>query len=205
MPVPPGKKGLSPYALHVKRWSNCTRCELCRGRRKVVLARGTIPAPILFCGEAPGISENALGRPFVGPAGKLLDLIIKESIGDRYPYCITNLVGCFPKNAKETKDHAPPKEAIEACRPRLVELVRTVKPRLIVLVGKLAKQAGLCEDEFGDTPSGYETHRCSWMQGEPLYFADIIHPAAILRMDVSQKGLAIQRAIVTVADAVAEI
>lgn len=175
------------YQKHCKRWKECKRCLLCKRRKRVVLARGMVPAPVLFCGEAPGDSENLLpgNRPFVGPAGKLLDRIIERAIDGQYDYALTNLVACIPIGADGNKLQEPPAEAIEACAPRLREFMKLSKFRVLVRVGKLATK---------------------WLPNQADRMSiDIIHPAAILRMDASQKGLAIQRSIVTISDAVDEL
>jgi hypothetical protein len=116
-----------------------------------------------------------LGRPFIGPAGKLLDRLIEQAWDGQYDYAITNLVGCIPLDNNNTKTAEPPEEAIKACEKRLEELVKISRATVLIKVGKLAEQ----HVDFFDIPS-----------------VAIVHPAAILRMDVSQQGLAIQRAIV---------
>jgi len=174
----------SPWRKHVAKWKGCRRCPLADQRTMAVLARGRIPAPILFVGEAPGASEDVLGKPFAGPAGKLLDQIIEVALDGQYDYCITNLVACFPREAKEDGTHEPPDEAIAACRPRLEEMLELVRPSLVVCVGKLARK----HLPKVEVPS-----------------VEILHPAAILRADVAQRGLLVQRAIVTLSDAVGEI
>jgi uracil-DNA glycosylase len=68
------------WSAHVDDWKDCTRCPLHTVRSNVVLARGSIPCDILFVGEAPGRSEDALGKPFVGPAGILLDEMIEDAL-----------------------------------------------------------------------------------------------------------------------------
>lgn len=179
---------MTPYERHRKIWNKCKRCELHRQRRNVCLARGSVPCDVLFIGEAPGVSEDVLGRPFVGPAGKLTDRIIEEALGESHLRCaLTNLVACFPREAKEEGNNEPPEVAIEACARRLKAFVGLCKPKLIVYVGKLAAKHGKLSVDT-DCP-----------------FVEIIHPAAILRMDVSQQGLAFQRAVVTIADAVEEL
>ena len=184
------------YQQHKSRWKGCRLCQLCDQRKRVCLARGSVPATVLFVGEAPGASEDVTGKPFMGPAGKLLDLIIERSEPtllpeDHYTYALTNLVGCFPREAKQDPDspNEPPDWAIESCAPRLEELARLCQPELVVAVGKLSKKwlkllfpKGLGEQDG----------------------ISLVHPAAILRTDVSQRGLAIQRSIVTLADAVGE-
>ena len=172
----------SRYSLHVEKWRNCKRCLLWEKRLKVVLCRGNIPAPVLIIGEAPGASEDVHGVPFFGPAGHLLDQIIKEANPNKVPICITNLVGCMPKGEHGGKLGEPPEESIRACAPRLAEVVDMCRPKLVVLVGKLS--AKWCPK----LPKGTKA-------------ISLIHPAAVLRLDVSQQGLAIRRCIVTLADA----
>lgn len=174
---------MTPWKKHVAKWSDCQLCPLHEVRLKVVLARGKLPCDVLFIGDAPGPNENVIGDPFVGPAGNLLDHFIdKAGYGD-LRLGFTNLIGCFPKGEDGTKYVDPPKESILACLPRLKELVGMAKPRMVVAVGKIADK---------------------WLPkvvtaGLPC--VAITHPGAILRMDVSVKGLAIQRAIVTLIDA----
>ncbi len=173
---------MTPYQKHKKRWVNCKKCDLHKRRKRVVLARGKIPADILFIGEAPGASEDVLGKPFVGPAGKLLDQIIERSLDGHWDYALTNLVACIPLDENGRKMGEPSEEYIEACRPRLDEFVALCKPKAIIRVGKLA-------DKWTPIVSG-------------CHEASILHPAAILRMDLSQRGLAVRRCIVTISDAV---
>lgn len=168
-----------------------------------MLCRGRLPAPVLFIGEAPGPSEDVLGVPFIGPAGHLLDRIIEASIGSRFSYALTNLIACIPTGEEGDKIAIPPEEAIAVCRPRLQELVWFARPRLIVLVGALAKKHIPDEASLSTTKNGVVHH---WLaKGESLRFVEMVHPAAILRADISQRGLAIQRCIVTLEDAVAEL
>lgn len=163
------------FAEHKAKWKDCKLCPLHEKRTHVVLLRGQIPCDVLFVGEAPGAGEDTTGRPFIGPAGRLLDQIIEESLKGQYTYALTNLVGCIPIGEEGSKTAEPPKEAIVACAPRLIEITKMCRPSLVVLVGTLSKK------HFPLT--GYRT-------------TAIIHPAAIIRMDMSQKGLAVQRTIV---------
>jgi len=192
------------YSAHVRSWSECRRCHLHKGREQVVLARGQVPCDVLFLGEAPGESENVLGRPFVGPAGKLLDLIVrraipavvvngKSSLTDfrelGFLSCaFTNLVACMPCEGGE-KATEPDDAAIKACTPRLQEFVRLADPRLIVCVGSLAR-------DWLDPK-----YRGSISFHREIPMAAIRHPASILRMSAVQMGLEIQRCVVTIANA----
>jgi len=168
---------MTPYQKHKAQWKDCSRCSLGSQRCKVVLASGKIPCDILFIGEAPGISEDTIGKPFVGPAGRLLRKMIANGLSPKTRYCLTNLVACYPREAKEQGINEPPDECICACRKRLREFVRLCKPRGIVLVGKLAAKH---------------------VSGRPMEFVEILHPAAILRMDPSQQPLAIRRCILAI-------
>lgn len=187
---------MTSYQKHKKRWSSCKKCDLYYHRKHVVLTRGKVPADVLFIGEAPGASEDVLGVPFVGPAGKLLDRIIERSLDGQWDYALTNLVACIPLDEGGRKAGEPSEECIEACAPRLQEFIGLCKPRLVIAVGRLAEKK--------------LTHYKKWEIGmlsrtHPLDLIDIIHPAAILRMDISQRGLAVQRSIVVISDAVDEL
>lgn len=141
------------YAAHVDQWKDCVLCPLCSIRRRTVFSRGNLPADVLFIGEAPGPSEDSLGKPFVGPAGKVLDLILEKTLESlpqetliggvvRHPrFCITNATLCYPGRDSKGTIKAPGKEAIKACNPRLVEFVELVSPKLIVRLGNVAKSA----------------------------------------------------------------
>jgi len=169
----------------------------------VCIARGSVPADILLIGDAPGPSEDIIGRPFIGPAGKLLDAIVGQVFDGQFDLCFTNLVGCMPINEDSgTKFTEPSKECIKACNPRLIELIRLVKPKAVVLVGKVAKQSIIGQADFADLPEG----NCSWLRkNEYIWFADIIHPAVILRMDLSQQSLAIRRCVASLEDLTAHL
>lgn len=135
------------YQRHRKKWIDCKRCDLCESRTKVVLGpqkHGRIPAPILFIGEAPGASEDVIGYPFIGPAGKLLDIIIERAIDGQHDYAMTNLIACIPKDDEGKKTKEPPDYAIKECQPRLIEFINMCSPDLIVCVGKLATKYVPC-------------------------------------------------------------
>lgn len=171
------------YRTHLNKWFNCRRCASLR-KKQVVLLRGKIPAPILFVGEAPGVSEDVIGIPFVGPAGKLLDRMLEEGLDGQVDYCITNLVACIPRVIGEDKMEAPTEESIYNCRERLEEVFTICNPVATVAVGKLAEK--WLPSNFGENQLGK--------------MFSVIHPAAILRLDISQKSLAIQRNIVTISE-----
>lgn len=170
---------------HVAKWRDCKLCPLCHQRDRIVLAKGVLPADVVVVGEAPGASENVIGLPFVGPAGRLLEQIVERAVPSTVPVAYCNLVACFPAEAKARGDNEPTHKEIVACRPRLEEFIHLCNPRLIVCVGGLA--------------AGYVRRETF----EGVRFTDIDHPAFILRMPLAQKGMAVQRAIVVVRNAVA--
>lgn len=158
-------------ANHETNWSNCKRCPLGRTADTHVLYRGSIPAQVLFIGEAPGYAEDAVGKPFVGQSGKLLDKIIFETHRRtllRYTYCITNVVACVPwKNPDpipggDFEVRPPSKEEAAACSPRVLELIELCQPTAIVTLGKPAAKY------VPSSPEKYE--RC-----------ELVHPAFLLR------------------------
>ncbi len=185
---------MTDWQVHVQQWAGCTRCELARGRRRpVVLGKGQLPADVFFCGEAPGQSEDVLGDPFEGPAGHLLDWIIRQAVPPSVTYAIGNLVGCLPRDEGGSKVAQPPEEAIQACKPRVQDLVRMCQPRLIVRVGKLA------------TDYLTQGYKYSVKLPDPVPpMVDILHPAAILRMPYAARRGARQRCVVVVRNAVEE-
>jgi uracil-DNA glycosylase len=181
---------MTRFELHVHEWKDCRRCELWTGRKNVVIARGSIPADVVFVGEAPGDSEDVSGAPFVGPAGLLLDGIVRKALPEGTTSAFINLVGCFPFAAKRTADHKPPEEAIKACLPRVSDFIDLADPKLIVTVGKLA--TGWLDSQRRD----------SVKLVRPVPTFEIAHPAAILHANVSMQGLMVQRCVVTLANAV---
>ena len=183
---------ISLYAAHAERWRFCTGCALHERRQRVVLYRGAVPCDVLFVGEAPGESEDVLGKPFAGPAGQLLDEQIRAALaGFKTPYRIgyTNLVACIPKGNDGRKFAEPDDTHIKSCSARVVEIVGIAKPRLIVYVGKLA--------ESWLTP-GYK-HSIKIPETRA---AKIIHPAAILRASYDQREFLSRQAIITLRNAV---
>jgi DNA polymerase len=196
---------LPTFADHAARWGACNRCELAAQRTSVVLARGTVPADVLIVGEAPGDSEDMLGMPFVGAAGHLLDGILTSAGFGRVRWVMTNLVACYPRDAKQAakrgdrENSEPPDAAIKACGPRLQEFARIAdgrrgRLRLVVAVGTLAR------DWLDEKRRGHVTlHR-------PIRRIDIRHPAGILRAQTEAlKSQMTMRATVTLANALEEV
>jgi uracil-DNA glycosylase family 4 len=118
-----------------EKWSSCQRCPLGAGRTKLVYGEGHPQPELLIVGEAPGESEDLSGVPFVGEAGIILRRSLRSAkvgLADVTTY-IANTVACRPP-----KNRKPEKTEREACLPRLLELVRILRPRVILLLGGTA-------------------------------------------------------------------
>jgi len=122
----------------------CTKCKIASFRNKIVIGRGSIPADILFIGEAPGKSENATGKPFIGRAGKLLDSMILDACnlsGSReHKYYITNTVLCRPTDSFSGDNRPPTGEEVLNCKKNLDTIISSVKPKIVIFIGKIAKE-----------------------------------------------------------------
>lgn len=120
-------------------WKDCQRCPLSKNRNRVVQFRGIIPARILFVGEAPGQSEDEVGRPFCGPAGSLFDEMIAECGIEDGDFTVINILGCIPYNDACNAVRKPEKAEIRACRPRFIELLAHIRAKHVVLMGDTAE------------------------------------------------------------------
>lgn len=137
---------MTPLDEHVNMddWRNCQRCGLCQFRRKVVIGHGPCPARILMIGDAPGKAEDALGLPFVGPSGRLLESGLKDAMKQaglvfRPSIFITNTVGCrTPANEPGGLHREPTPEEVNACSERVLLTAEAVNPEVVVLLGDVA-------------------------------------------------------------------
>jgi uracil-DNA glycosylase len=133
----------------IRKWKNCQRCPLHLNARHHVLYRGSIPAELLLIGEAPGKTEDKLGKPFIGRSGELLTVALQRlSVAS---YCITNVVCCIPlkpnpslefDQTREEQQIRPPfPHEAQACSPHIKELIELCQPKLVGLLGKAAEQS----------------------------------------------------------------
>ena len=150
--------------------ASCTRCRLAEGRRSVVFGMGSADADLMFIGEGPGAQEDRQGLPFVGPAGELLTKIIQAIDLRREDVYIANVVKCRPPGNRD-----PQPDEVAACRDWLHDQIETVKPRVIVMLGKVAAQTLLGSDETLGRMRG-TWHRVRGVDARATY-----HPAALLR------------------------
>ena len=118
----------------------CTRCDLYRDATQVVFGEGPVPAPIMLVGEQPGDQEDKAGRPFVGPAGRLLDEALAEAGIDRSTVYVTNAVKHFKWEARGKRriHKTPGAREVAACTYWLDREVAAVAPTVLVALGATA-------------------------------------------------------------------
>jgi uracil-DNA glycosylase len=123
--------------------SECTACHLYKRATQTVFGEGPKSAPIMLVGEQPGDYEDVAGKPFVGPAGKIMDEALQEAGIDRKEVYVTNAVKHFKwePRGKRRIHQKPNSREIAACRPWLETELRLVKPNLVVCLGATAAQA----------------------------------------------------------------
>ena len=121
---------------------HCTACHLYKRATQTVFGEGPKSASIMLVGEQPGDSEDGAGKPFVGPAGKIMDQALEEAGIDRKEVYVTNAVKHFKwePRGKRRIHQKPNSREIAACRPWLEAELRIVKPKLVVAMGATAAQ-----------------------------------------------------------------
>ncbi|HEV7922953.1 MAG TPA: UdgX family uracil-DNA binding protein [Thermoanaerobaculia bacterium] len=158
--------------------AECKACDLWRIGTQTVFGEGPAKAVVMFIGEQPGDKEDLAGRPFVGPAGALLDKALEEAGIDRKQVYLTNVVKHFKwePRGKRRIHKKPNGEEITACRPWLDAEIRLIKPRAIVCLGATAAQA-VIGSKF----------KVSVQRGQRVvsdladYVTATVHPSSILR------------------------
>ena len=111
----------------------CEKCKLCETRTKAVPGKGRFDADVIFVGEAPGRNEDMYGEPFVGAAGKRLDMILEDTGINREDVYITNIVKCRPP-----KNRVPLKQEEEACNDFINQEIEIINPKIICVMGNTA-------------------------------------------------------------------
>lgn len=167
--------GAMTWEALIEYCNHCQKCALAQGRKNVVIGRGNRGAPILFVGEGPGAQEDEQGVPFVGQAGKLLDLALEACGFPPDCYYIANIVKCRPPQNRN-----PLREEAEACMPYLREQFKLIQPKIVVCLGSVASTALIGPD------AKITAVRGTWIEKKGTYFTATFHPAAILR-DESKK------------------
>lgn len=158
--------------------ANCKACDLWKLGTQTVFGEGSTTARVMMVGEQPGDKEDLKGRPFVGPAGAILDKALAAAGIDRKDVYVTNIVKHFKwePRGKRRLHKKPNSLEISACRPWLEAEVKVVKPEVVVLLGATAAQ-GILGSQFRVTKQ-----RGQWVQSNiaPLVKATV-HPSSILR------------------------
>jgi len=159
----------------------CRRCKLCEGRSTIVFGSGNPRAELVVIGEGPGADEDALGEPFVGRSGKLLDRMLAAA-GLAGRAFVTNTVYWRPPG---NRTPAPAEQMI--CAPFVERTIQLVAPRLLLLVGGASAKAMLKRDE------GILSLRGRWFEwrsedgGLEIPALPTLHPAFLLRQPAAKK------------------
>jgi uracil-DNA glycosylase family 4 len=150
--------------------SSCERCRLSRERRNIVFGEGVSDARLVFVGEAPGVEEDVKGKPFVGPAGRLLTDIIRAMGLAREEVYICNIVKCHPPGNRD-----PERDEIQMCLPFLRAQISLIRPEIICSLGRVSAQS-LVDRDFKITRDRGQWHKFYGIPVMPTY-----HPAYLLR------------------------
>ena len=158
--------------------ADCKRCDLWKTGTQTVFGEGKQTSTVMFVGEQPGDKEDLAGRPFVGPAGALLDKALGEAGIDRSRVYVTNVVKHFKWEPRgKRRIHKKPNALeIAACRPWLQSEIDVVKPRVIICLGSTAAQAVI-------SPKFKVSIQRGQFVKSPLaqFVTATVHPSSILR------------------------
>jgi uracil-DNA glycosylase family 4 len=175
VPIPPGiYSSMEQIKIHC---NQCYRCDLGTTRTNAVVGRGNPHADLMIVGEGPGQNEDETGLPFVGKAGQLLDKILESVQLTEEDVFIGNIVKCRPP-----ENRTPTQDEMDACRPYLLEQIRMVDPKIIMLSGASAVR-GLIGDKRGITKI-----RGEWIEWEGRLCMPVFHPAYLLRNQSRERG-----------------
>ena len=148
----------------------CRKCKLCSTRTNTVFGEGNEKAKVMFIGEGPGADEDIQGRPFVGKAGKLMNNAF-DMIGiKRDEVYIANIIKCRPPHNRD-----PEEDEIQGCINYLRNQVIIIKPKIIVLLGRISLQTILGKDKKITESRG------KWQEKKGIFYMSTWHPAALLR------------------------
>ncbi|MGB6300129.1 MAG: uracil-DNA glycosylase [Rivularia sp. (in: cyanobacteria)] len=169
VPIPPGT--YQTMMELAQDCNNCHRCQLGETRQNVVVGRGNLQASIMIIGEAPGQNEDETGLPFVGRAGQLLEKILASvKLDSEKDVYIANINKCRPPDNRN-----PTAGEIKACKPYLLEQIRLVDPKIILLTGATALKGLLAEKQ------AISKIRGKWIEWEGRSCMPIFHPSYLLR------------------------
>lgn len=148
--------------------AGCKLCALGETRRSIVFGEGNPRAGLMLVGEAPGEKEDETGKPFVGPAGRILNKILDEVGIRREDTYITGVVKCRPP-----KNRLPKKAELTACVPFLEKQMRLITPRIIVCLGSLATKTLI------DPKAKITEVRGRWFEKGNIKMMPTYHPASV--------------------------
>ena len=166
--------------------AHCTACPLYRNTTQTVFGEGPARARLMLVGEQPGDQEDLAGKPFVGPAGKLLDRALADAGIDRKEVYVTNAVKHFKFTPRgKRRLHAKPNAAeIEACHPWLARELDATAPEIVVALGATAAQSLSGKSVAITKLRGRETR---WADGRRGFAT--VHPSYLLRIpDAASKA-----------------
>lgn len=149
------------------RAAGCKRCALGETRRSVVFGEGNLGAGLMLVGESPGEKEDETGKPFVGPAGRILNKILAEVGIRREDIYITGVVKCRPP-----KNRLPNKAEVGACVSFLKQQIELIRPKIIVCLGSLATKTLL------DPKAKITEVRGKWFDQGGIKIMPTYHPAS---------------------------
>ena len=156
--------------------AGCNRCRLCEKRTLPAFDEGDPNATILFVGEGPGFEEDRQGRPFVGPAGQLLDRMLAAcGLKRGEDVYIANVVKCRPPGNRNPED-----DEAKCCLPYLRAQYALIRPKIVVCLGAIATK------HLYDRDARITRVRGVWKEKAGVWFLPTYHPAALLR-DESKK------------------
>jgi DNA polymerase len=160
--------------------SKCKGCHLYQKGKQTVFGEGLRRSRLMLVGEMPGDQEDKQGKPFVGPAGKLLDRALDEAGIDRSEAYITNVVKHFKweKRGKRRLHRTPNASEIKACLPWLDAEIEVIEPEVIVCLGATAARA-LIGSDFRVTRQRGEFVESDWAP----HVTATVHPSSILRSE----------------------
>jgi uracil-DNA glycosylase family protein len=165
--------------------ARCRACPLFAKATQTVFSEGPASARLMFVGEQPGDREDLAGRPFVGPAGRLLDAAIKGAGLSRKSIYVTNVVKHFKwEPVRKRRLHMKPNAAeIKACRPWLELEIALVRPEIVVALGATAAQA-LMGRAFKVIANRGQRFDVPWAGG----FVATVHPSSVLRVPAAERA-----------------
>ena len=176
VPIPVGTyDSMEAMRVHC---NQCHRCDLGNNRTNAVVGEGNLNAKVMIVGEGPGQTEDETGRPFVGRSGELLDKILAAvKLTRENDVFICNVVKCRPPENRE-----PTLQEADACKGYLLEQIRLINPKIILLTGKTALRNLLGIKE------GITKVRGQWIERDDRWYMPIFHPAYLLRNPSREAG-----------------